>query len=47
MNNGFALYDKLIEGITPGHPITGTLQDSCWTEVETEANLGIAMTTPR
>ncbi len=42
----FAIYDKLIEGITPGHTITGTGQDSCWTAVETEANLGIAMTTP-
>ena len=42
----FAIYNKLIEGITPGHSITGTLQDSCWTAVETGDNLGIAMTTP-
>lgn len=42
----FTLYDKLIGGITPGHFITGTMQDSCWTAVETGDKLGIAMTTP-
>ena len=46
MTDFFALYDALTEGISSDAVITGTLMGQCWTAVETEAQFGMAMTTP-
>ena len=46
MNDFFALYDLLIEGIHPDAVIRNTLMGECWTAVETAGHFGMAMTTP-
>lgn len=46
MTDFFTLYDVLVEGIQSDDPVTGTLMGACWTAVETESALGMAMTTP-
>lgn len=44
MNDFFALYDVLLEGV-PDLPILNTLSGDFWTGVETREGLGLAMTT--
>lgn len=46
MGDFFQIYDVLAAGVAPGHIVTGTLADPCWTAVETAVSFGIAMTTP-
>ena len=46
MNDFFALYDLLIEGIHTDAVIRNTLMGECWTAVETAGHFGMAMTTP-
>ena len=46
MKDFFALYDALIQGISPDSTVTGTLAGQCWTAVETKNAFGMAMTTP-
>lgn len=46
MNDFFALYDSLIDGIHTDASVTGTLMGQCWTAVETANAFGMAMTTP-
>lgn len=45
MNDFFALYDVLLEGV-PDLPVLNTLSGDFWTGVETRDSLGLAMTTP-
>lgn len=45
MNDFFALYDALLEGV-PDLPVLNALSSDCWTGVETEDGFGLAMTTP-
>lgn len=45
MNDFFALYDVLLEGV-PDLPVLNTLSGDFWTGVETREGLGLAMTTP-
>lgn len=45
MNDFFALYDALLEGV-PDLPVLNTLSGDFWTGVETREGLGLAMTTP-
>ena len=45
MNDFFALYDVLLEGV-PALPVLNTLSGDFWTGVETREGLGLAMTTP-
>ena len=44
MNDFFALYDVLLEGV-PDLPVLNALSGSCWTGVEIRDSLGLAMTT--
>lgn len=46
MNDFFALYDILIDGIDTDAVVTNTLMGDCWTAVETADRFGMAMTTP-
>lgn len=46
MNDFFALYDALIDGISSDAAVTETLMGQCWTAVETVHHFGMAMTTP-
>ena len=45
MNDFFALYDVLLEGV-PDLPVLNALSCDCWTGVETQDGFGLAMTTP-
>lgn len=45
MNDFFALYDALLEGV-PDLPVLNTQSGDFWTGVETREGLGLAMTTP-
>ena len=46
MNDFFALYDILLDGINTDAVVTNTLMGDCWTAVETADRFGMAMTTP-
>ena len=46
MNDFFALYDLLIEGIHTDAVVTNTLMGECWTAVESAGQFGMAKTTP-
>jgi len=46
MNDFFALYDALIDGIHTDAAVTDTQMGQCWTAVETADAFGMAMTTP-
>ena len=46
MNDFFALYDSLIQGISSDGAVTEALTGECWTAVETAQHFGMAMTTP-
>lgn len=45
MNDFFALYDALLEGV-PDLPVLNALSGDYWTGVKTEDGFGLAMTTP-